>query len=60
MILSNNKEILIDWRTLFYHNLIEKGVSMLHDIIDASSSFLHLNSSNNIMELSVIFLIISK
>ena len=40
MILSNNQEILIDWRTLFYHNLIEKGVSMLHDVIDASSSFL--------------------
>ena len=36
MILFNNKEILIDGGTFFYHDLIEKGISMLHDVIDAS------------------------
>ena len=39
MMLFHNKEILIDGRTFFYHDLIEKGVSTLHDVIDASSSF---------------------
>ena len=40
MILFNNIEILVDRRTFFYHDLIEKGVFTLHDVIDASSSFL--------------------
>ena len=40
MILFNNKEILIDGRTFFYHDWVEKGVFTLHDVIDASGDFL--------------------
>ena len=40
MILFNNKEILIDGRTVFYHDWVEKGVFTLHDVIDASGNFL--------------------
>ena len=40
MILVNNKEILIDGRTFFYHDWVEKGVFTLHDVINASGNFL--------------------
>ena len=40
MILFNNKEILIDGRTFFYHDWVEKGVFTLHDVIDASGNSL--------------------
>ena len=40
MILFNNKEILIDGRTFFYHDWVEKGVFTLHDVIDASDNSL--------------------
>jgi len=40
MILFNNKEILIDGRTVFYHDWVENGVFTLHDVIGASGNFL--------------------
>ena len=40
LILFNNKEILIDGRTVFYHDWVEKGVFTLHDLIDVSGNFL--------------------
>ena len=40
MILFNNKRILIDGRTVFYHDWVEKGVLTLYDVIDARGNFL--------------------
>ena len=40
MILFNNKEILIDGRTIFYRDWVDKGVLTLHDVIDTNGNFL--------------------
>ena len=40
MIFFNNKEIVIDGRTVFYHDWVEKGVFTLDDVSDASGNFL--------------------
>ena len=39
MILVNNKEILIDGRTFFCHDWVEKGVFTLHDVINTGGNF---------------------
>ena len=40
MILCNNKDVLIDRRTVFYHDWVEKGVLALHDVFDARGNLL--------------------
>jgi len=40
MILFHNKEILVDRRTVFYDDCVEKGVFTVHDVTDAHGSFL--------------------
>lgn len=37
---NNNKEIVIDGRTVFYRDWVENDVFTLHDVIDASGNFL--------------------
>jgi len=59
MILSNNKEILIDGRTVFYHDWVENGVFTLHDVINASGNFLPFEQFQQ-QELTAIFSVISK
>jgi len=59
MILSNNKEILIDGRTVFYHDWVKNGVFTLHDVINASGNFLPFEQFQQ-QELTAIFSVISK
>ena len=60
MMLFNNKKILIDRRTFFTMIWLKRASLRCTMLLLPVAVFLHLNSSNNIMELSAIFLIIFK
>ena len=56
MIIFNNDKILIDRRTVFYHDWVEKGVFTLHDVIDASGNFLPFEQFQQHYEINCNFL----
>ena len=56
MILFNNKDILIDGTTVFYHDCVENGLFTLHDVIDASGNFLPFERFQQRYEINCNFL----